>query len=341
MRKKAGFTLVELLVVIGIIALLVGILLPALGRARQQANSLSCQSNLRQIGAAIIMYAQANNDRLPLFYWNGDGDIRKTDPTQSGATDWSFLILPYFNKAGANGTYTGQDAGALSAIYKDKDTISGTYMPTGTNPPFPNYDSEKVLTYSVLTALFRFTPGPLANDFSTYNHSGAKSGPQDDGERPFKIGQIKHPSDIIMVMDAVQIGNQGLTGTLSGTWASDADLWLIQGSNCQWQWNQAGGLLSYCQQIWPQGPDAGMNKDYPTYAAMEGDTGPNNAFGNDMRFRHMNNTQANALCCDGHVETFHWKRPGTGGTDLQFKNFILDDYRIRDLGPWASTNHPS
>jgi prepilin-type N-terminal cleavage/methylation domain-containing protein len=64
-RQHFAFTLVELLVVIGIIAVLISILLPTLARARQSAISTQCMSNLRQVGQALIMYAQENDGWYP------------------------------------------------------------------------------------------------------------------------------------------------------------------------------------------------------------------------------------------------------------------------------------
>src|SRR5687767_4843930 len=89
-RPARGFTLVELLVVIGIIAVLIGVLLPALARARQSANSANCLSNLRQIGQAIHMYVNAGKGSLPYGYWNGG---TPTVPNYSLANDWSVLLL--------------------------------------------------------------------------------------------------------------------------------------------------------------------------------------------------------------------------------------------------------
>src|SRR6185436_11461156 len=58
-RTQRAFTLVELLVVIGIIAVLIGILLPVMGRAREQGRRIACLSNLRQLHMAVMMYEQA------------------------------------------------------------------------------------------------------------------------------------------------------------------------------------------------------------------------------------------------------------------------------------------
>lgn len=69
MRKQHAFTLVELLVVIGIIALLVAILLPALNKARAAAINVQCQSNLRQIAQAALMYVNDNQGLLPGDSW--------------------------------------------------------------------------------------------------------------------------------------------------------------------------------------------------------------------------------------------------------------------------------
>jgi len=70
--RTRGFTLVELLVVIGIIALLISILLPTLGKARESAARTKCLSNLRQVGQSMMLYATDYKGKVPIGY-NRDG----------------------------------------------------------------------------------------------------------------------------------------------------------------------------------------------------------------------------------------------------------------------------
>src|SRR5205823_5745197 len=70
-----AFTLVELLVVIGIIALLISILMPALSAAKERANRIKCGSNLRQIGQGLLLYANDNRGIYPRTTANSLGSF--------------------------------------------------------------------------------------------------------------------------------------------------------------------------------------------------------------------------------------------------------------------------
>src|SRR4051794_29675579 len=95
-RRALGFTLVELLVVIGIIAVLIGILLPSLNRAREQAKASQCLSTLRQIGRAFQMYATDYQGYVvPAM-------IRKLPSGGRGEESWATLLSVRNYIKGAN-----------------------------------------------------------------------------------------------------------------------------------------------------------------------------------------------------------------------------------------------
>jgi prepilin-type processing-associated H-X9-DG protein/prepilin-type N-terminal cleavage/methylation domain-containing protein len=87
-NKPRAFTLVELLVVLGIITILIGILLPAMTRTRKSANTITCQSNLRQIQYGILLYVHNSHDYLP-------GGGLAAGSTLKGGDIWFRQIDPY------------------------------------------------------------------------------------------------------------------------------------------------------------------------------------------------------------------------------------------------------
>ena len=147
--KRNGFTLIELLVVISIIALLVGILLPALGAARRSAIDIKCKNQLRQFGIAFMAYATDNRDTLPT---NHAGPLTERNTWQTWLTDGRPGTALTFKNAPDDGAifpYVG-DSKELYRCPALEAAGEGT-SPWDTKPS-PVTDSNGSFDYSTFTA---------------------------------------------------------------------------------------------------------------------------------------------------------------------------------------------
>jgi prepilin-type N-terminal cleavage/methylation domain-containing protein/prepilin-type processing-associated H-X9-DG protein len=176
-----GFTLVELLVVIGIIAVLISILLPSLNKAREAANSVSCLSNLRQVGLSVQLYANQNKGVIP-----------------DAAARWPDVLPP------VKGNYTGYNIAfchlqhwwhllsremGMKSIYQEGYDESGAIVPT---PKMLLCKSDPYVDFS--------NPGGMGIQYTSYvwrlgiDAYGTLWGPS-------KLTKFKHPSDQFLLYE--------------------------------------------------------------------------------------------------------------------------------------------
>lgn len=198
--RQHGFTLIELLVVIAIIAILAAILFPVFARARENARRSSCQSNLKQIGLAVLQYGQDYDENQPMLH------------VTSGTTIiaiWAQLLQPYAKST------------QLFTCPSDEDT---TTLPSGvTNPTTYGYVNKFHTSYIASRSVFNFGAQGLPKIGSPSTVIGfADGGLRGSTTAPYVVPGSTKPRAYIM--EYAVSGNNPTTAALvvstSGDWAA-------------------------------------------------------------------------------------------------------------------------
>lgn len=232
---RRAFTLIELLVVIAIIAVLIGILLPSLGRARESARAVVCMSNLAQFGKAVGLYAGDWKDRIwPQFDWAPVAYQVQGQPPKIGTG----LLYQYV-----------QDANAIGACpTNQRRNLNGTTGPNAWNGATGlNFD------YTMLGRVQGFRIGSDVRMAVLTNPAayGAGAKPPNTLPDPAPLAQL--PGIPVFIEESIYFNNNGITDGLCGNADQLEDRHFKQG-HVAWVDGRAGAMEV------PRGTDRTVNE---------------------------------------------------------------------------------
>jgi len=288
-QTRRGFTLVELLVVIGIIAVLIGILLPALSRARSQAATVQCMSNLRTIGQGLNIYAGANKGSLPY----GDYfDLTYGYTINSITANWIIRVASALRPGGSGENF--MNSVSPKGVFRCPTAI----VDSGSNQVVNHYSGHP-----------RLMPGYYNSTPDTFTGKVVA---------PYKFAKIRKGTELILAMDGSQYTNAtGMPNGNAHPVAAAVDNWRYNGGA---GWGNGDLNPAPANASWDNNYNAPV--DNITNEDCNGYTG--NAQQN-IRWRHRKNDLANVLFCDGHVGSFTIKKSGSGyTTDLLRKYWAVN-----------------